>query len=84
MFYVYAIFNPVKKKVYIGQTEDLERRLKEHNDPNCQRHLYTKRIGPSWSLIYSETLSDRKSALIREKQLKSYQGRLFIKKYIPL
>ena len=84
MFYVYAIYNRAKRKTYIGQTEDLERRLKEHNDPNCQRHLYTQRFGQGWNLIYSETTIDRKSALIREKQLKSYQGRQYIKQFIPL
>jgi putative endonuclease len=82
VYWVYAIYNQPTGKIYIGQTSDLTNRLREHNDPCCQRHLYTKRIGSGWKLIYSEVCSSRRSALIREKQLKSYQGRLFIKKHI--
>jgi len=82
VFYIYAIYHNKTGKIYIGQTYDLENRLREHNDPNCQRHLYTKRIGSGWRLIYSEECPTRESALKREKQLKSYQGRLFIKKQI--
>ena len=63
---------------------DLDIRIKEHNDPNNSKHIYTKRIGTGWQVIYSEICQTRKEALIREKQLKSYQGRQFIKTHIPL
>ena len=62
---------------------DLDVRIKEHNDPNNSKHIYTKRFGTGWQLIYSETCQTRKEALIREKQLKSYRGRQFIKTHIP-
>ena len=63
---------------------DLDVRIKEHNDPENSKHTYTKRFGLGWQLIYSEICQTRKQALIREKQLKSYQGRQFIKTHIPL
>ncbi len=31
MFYVYVIKNELSNKIYIGQTADLEKRLKRHN-----------------------------------------------------
>jgi predicted GIY-YIG superfamily endonuclease len=37
-----------------------------------------------WILIYKEEFSTRQEALVREKQLKSYRGREFVKKCIPL
>lgn len=35
-----------------------------------------------WQLIYLEKYPNRKTAILREKQLKSYQGRKFIKRLI--
>jgi predicted GIY-YIG superfamily endonuclease len=32
-----------------------------------------------WDVVYKEELSDRPAALRREKQLKSYRGREFIR-----
>lgn len=79
-FFVYAIYNYTCKKIYIGQTDNLEKRLLEHNE-KFGNH-YTSRYQGSWKLIYSEKNITRKEALIREKQLKSYRGREFIKKKI--
>jgi len=82
VYWVYAIYNRTYKKIYIGQTKDLSERLKLHNDKVFSRG-YTARFDGSWNLIYKEKCDDRKIALVREKQLKSYQGRLFIKDFIP-
>jgi len=60
------------------------KRLNEHNDVNNLTHVYTKRYGSNWKLIYKEEISTRTEALKREKQLKSYQGRQYIKKLIPV
>ena len=83
MYFVYAIYNQESQKFYIGQTENLEERIRLHND-KLFKNSYTSRFKGSWKLIYKEEVVDRKIALIREKQLKSYQGRQFIKKFIPL
>lgn len=78
MFYVYAIFNPKHKKLYIGQTRDLNNRLKLHQKGTFERS-YTSQFGGKWILVHKENLDTRKEAIIREKQLKSYRGREFIK-----
>lgn len=82
MNYVYAIYNKKHDKFYIGQTREINDRLKLHNDGTF-KGSYTSRFDGEWLLIYKEELPDRVSALKREKQLKSYKGREFIKKYIP-
>lgn len=81
--YVYAVYNRKNKKTYIGQTEDLEERLKLHNRKTFVGS-YTSRFDGNWELIYKEHVKTREEALIREKQLKSYRGREFVKKFIPL
>jgi putative endonuclease len=77
MFFVYVIFSPTAKVKYTGFTEDLERRLTEHNSGALGK--FTKNKGP-WELIYSEKYETKTAALKREKYFKTGVGRDFIKK----
>jgi len=81
IYTVYAIYNRENYKIYIGQTADLSLRLQIHNEKTFKG--YTSRFTGSWMLIYSEEVDSREKALKRERQLKSFQGRQFIKKFIP-
>jgi len=81
MYTVYALYNQVIGKLYIGQTSDIQRRLSQHNSK--QGNHYTSKFQGEWVLIYSESVATRTEALTREKQLKSYRGREFVRKYIP-
>lgn len=81
MYVVYAIYNSAADKYYIGQTEELVRRLKQHNEHTFQG--YTARFRGEWALIYPESVAPRSESLKREKQLKSGNGREFIKSHIP-
>jgi putative endonuclease len=82
MYTIYAIYNANHKKIYIGQCSDLQTRLELHSKKSFKTS-YTAKFTGSWILIYSEEAANRTDALKREKQLKSYRGRGFIKKYIP-
>jgi len=79
---VYVIYNKKHNKFYVGQTQNIKERLKLHNDKTFKKG-YTARFDGSWELIYEEVLPSRISALLREKELKSYRGRQYIKQYIP-
>ncbi len=83
MFTVYAIFNEKSHKIYIGQTIDLNLRLAQHNSTGGD-HVgrFTKSDPGFWRLVYEESQESRVLALKREKQLKSYRGRQFIKNLI--
>ena len=79
MFWVYVIKNE-KRKTYIGQTSDLENRIKHHNGSLTNKKTsYTFKNKGIWQLVYNEEFKTRIEALKREKELKSYQGRRFIK-----
>jgi putative endonuclease len=82
MYYVYVVYNRRHDKFYIGETADLEERLRAHNDHRFVKS-YTVRFSGAWELVYSEECADRQEARRREKQLKSYRGRQFIKEVIP-
>ncbi len=75
---VYALVNP-QNKIYVGQTNNLSRRLREHNDPEFRGTLYTKRNPGPWQLVYHEECQTRSEAMRREKQLKTGKGREFIR-----
>ena len=79
--FVYALYNEKHGKIYIGQCSNLKTRLNLHEDKTFPKS-YTARFDGSWILIYKEEVQDRKTALLREKQLKSYRGREFIKQFI--
>jgi putative endonuclease len=83
MFSIYALYNKDHNKLYIGQTKDIDARLNLHNTHEFE-NSYTARYSGKWEVIYKEEAADRQTALKREKQLKSYRGRMFVKKHIPV
>ena len=83
MYFTYVIIND-NHDIYIGYTEDIERRLKRHNHelPSKRSSFTYKRKAGNWKLFYKEEFETKSEAIKREKQLKSYQGRQFIKKLV--
>ncbi|MFA5136025.1 MAG: GIY-YIG nuclease family protein [Patescibacteria group bacterium] len=83
MYNIYVLYNKKHNKIYIGQTKNLKERLRLHKGVFFKKS-FTSRFDGEWTLIYKEEVVDRKKALEREKQLKSFRGREFIKTHIPL
>jgi len=81
MYIIYAIYNKKHDKIYIGQTQDIGQRIILHNNKSFT-DSYTARFDGGWKLIYQEKVATRYDALTREKQLKSYRGREFVKQFI--
>jgi len=77
-FYVYVLANPFNA-IYVGQTEDLIRRVQQHNDPANSLSKHTKRHSGPWRVIHSESFNTREEALRRERQLKTSRGRAWIR-----
>ena len=68
MYYVYVIRNLKSFSIYYGYTNDLKRRLAEHNSNNS---AFTKDKG-KWELIYYEAYKSKVDAQTREKMLKQH------------
>ncbi|MFA4838066.1 MAG: GIY-YIG nuclease family protein [Candidatus Neomarinimicrobiota bacterium] len=64
--------------IYIGQTNDFNRRLKEHNSAHSR---WTKR-GNNWVLLYQENHETRTEAVRRERWLKTGVGRKWIQEMV--
>ncbi len=76
-YYLYILENP-DGRTYVGQSNDLDRRLIQHNNPEYSGTLYTKRIKGPWRLIYSEEHASRSDSMAREKYFKTGKGRAMI------
>jgi putative endonuclease len=70
MYYLYLIRSSVDTKLYIGCTNDLRRRLAEHNSNKSKS---TKSRGP-FNLIYYEAYKSRIDAFDRERKLKQFKN----------
>ena len=80
MFYLYILYSPSSDKYYVGYTENVERRLDEHN--NSERLTYTSKHRP-WILKKFITLdSNRSFAMGVEKAVKKMKSRIVIEKII--
>lgn len=75
MYYVYILKSQKNAKLYVGYTNDLKRRIKEHNNGNS---TFTSQNGP-WKLIYYEAFMSKLDAIREEKFLKSGKGRERVK-----
>ncbi|MBK8497060.1 MAG: GIY-YIG nuclease family protein [Chitinophagaceae bacterium] len=75
MFFVYAIKSTVRNYIYVGMTNNLDRRLNEHNNGENRS---TKAYRP-FILIYSDSFKTRIEAREKEKYLKSGIGKEYLK-----
>ena len=69
MYYVYILTNKNNTVLYTGVTNDLCRRLYEHK--NHLNDGFTKRYNLE-KLVYFETFTNIKDAIIREKTIKGW------------
>ena len=67
MYYVYILTNKSNKVMYIGITNDLQRRLYEHKNELVDG--FTKKYHVH-KLVYYEGYKDVNDAIFREKKLK--------------
>ena len=76
MYSVYVLKSEKDGKLYVGCTSGIVKRIKYHNDGKV---FSTKNRGP-FKLIYYEACLNQQDATHREKYLKTYHGKMFLKK----
>lgn len=78
MWCVYILRSIKDKRTYCGSTNDIDRRLNEHNSGKVKSTKYRK----PFKLIYLEGCRNEIEARTREKYLKTRNGRRLLKKII--
>ncbi len=80
MYYTYILYSVKLNKYYIGSTDNLERRLAEHNRGKGN---FTK-TGIPWVLSYSKIFETRNEAVGFEKYIKKRKSREYIENLIKM
>ena len=80
VYTTYILRNTNSGRHYIGSTNDLKRRIDEHNRGQTKS---TRQEG-IWVLLYEEEFPSAIEALRRERQIKSYKGGNAFKSLIGL
>ncbi|MFH1608867.1 MAG: GIY-YIG nuclease family protein [Patescibacteria group bacterium] len=80
MWYVYILKSVQGNKYYIGCSNNIERRLLEHNKGYNTATVKDK----PWKVVYCEKFNNQKEAYLREKKIKSYKSGNAFKKLLYL
>lgn len=75
MYYVYVLQSKGDGNFYVGYTKDLKLRFAQHEEGRVE----STRDRRPLKLIYYEACIEQADALKREKYLKKYHGRMFLK-----
>jgi putative endonuclease len=80
MYYVYILKSlKVKNKLYVGLTNNLNRRLKEHDEPSSDNYTYRHR---PWKLETYVAFQNHAAAKNFEAYLKTGSGRVFLRRHL--
>ncbi len=74
MYTLYILYSESLDRYYVGYTNNLPRRLSEHNR---SKGKFTD-AGIPWVVLYTEAFKTKKSAMDREKYIKSRKSKTFI------
>lgn len=75
MYYVYVLKSLSDKKLYTGYTKDLKSRFEQHKKGLVKSTTKRRPL----ELIYYEACLKQQDATHREKYLKTYYGKLFLR-----
>jgi len=76
MYYVYVLLSAKDNRFYTGFTDDLKRRIADHNSGRVQSTAKRRPL----KLVYYESCLHKEDALHREKYLKTTFGKHFLRK----
>ncbi|WP_026450298.1 GIY-YIG nuclease family protein [Aequorivita capsosiphonis] len=77
-YYTYILYSAKLNRYYIGSTENVSTRLKEH----LWKHKGFTAKAKDWELKYSEIFETKMEARKRETQMKKWKSRIMLEKLI--
>jgi putative endonuclease len=75
MYYTYVLISEKDGNQYVGYTKDLKLRFEQHENGHVQSTKHRRPL----KLIYYEACTEEEDAKKREKYLKTYYGKMFLK-----
>ncbi|MCD6429097.1 GIY-YIG nuclease family protein [bacterium] len=78
MYYTYVLKSRKDKKLYIGYTIDLKKRLLQHQNGEVESTKHRRPL----ELVFYEAFKDKRDAARREKYFKTEKGKSSLKQMI--
>ncbi len=72
--FVYILFSEKSSRYYVGQTADVEKRLKRHN----QGLVPSTKYGMPWKIVLQIEVETRSGAMLLESKIKKRGAKRFI------
>jgi len=72
--HVYILFSEKRSRYYVGQTADIHKRLKRHNQGNVP----STKTGIPWELVLQVEVLNRSEATILEKKIKKRGAKRYL------
>ncbi|WP_298547615.1 GIY-YIG nuclease family protein [uncultured Aquimarina sp.] len=72
--FVYILYSDKSSRYYVGQTADIDKRLKRHNSGIVP----STKSGAPWKLVLQLKTSSRSEAMILEKKIKKRGAKRFL------
>jgi len=69
-FWVYIIQSETTDRYYCGYSDDVQRRVNQHNDPEYRGSRTTKVLKGPWKVIWAQKCSSRSEAVVLERKIK--------------
>ncbi len=70
-YWVYAIKSESTERIYIGQTSDLDERVRKHNSGE----VYSTKCDRPWRLFACQEFESRSQAMWKENEIKQSKGK---------
>ena len=81
MYYIYILYSKTIDRYYVGHTNDVKRRLEEHNNPS-RRNKFTAQTS-DWILVLEILAGDTRSKAVKfERYIKKKKSRKYIEDLI--
>ena len=72
--FVYILYSEKRSRYYVGQTADIDQRLKRHN----QGLVPSTKSGSPWGLVLQLEVETRSEAIVLERRIKKRGAKRFI------
>jgi len=70
-YWTYILQSATTGRYYCGSSDDVDRRVVQHNDPGYHGSKTTKRFEGPWELVWKQEHATRADAMTLEKRIKN-------------
>ena len=80
LYYIYILYSQTSDLYYVGYTNNYQRRLRQHNEP--EKNTYTSKHRPWFIKAIFECRNNEADAIRLEKFIKKQKSKIFLQRFI--